>query len=211
MVICPITVTYNHVSIFLCSRTKKAFNLNYQVEQYLRFLNSPICLEFLSSPGNFNFFRKFVIWWQLKSAAHVTTRLIFLELTHTKIFLSKHRLWDGSLVVIAWNVNWMFCGSLLLLWFFPKLVGWLHVPSEWHITTYLYFFAQERKKLLIKLPSRAIFAISKFPYLFRIAQLTRKFQFLSQICQMVTSTISGIHVTTRLIFHELTHSTIFLS
>ena len=149
MVICPITVTYNHVSIFLCSRTKKAFNLNYQVEQYLRFLNSPICLEFLSSPGNFNFFRKFVIWWQLKSAAHVTTRLIFLELTHSKIFLSKHRLWDGSLVVIAWNVHWMFCGSLLLLWFFPKLVGWLHVPSEWHITTYLYFFAQEQKSFLL--------------------------------------------------------------
>ena len=48
MVICPVRRTYNHVSIFLFSNTKKA--LNYQVEQYLRLLNSPICLEFLSSP-----------------------------------------------------------------------------------------------------------------------------------------------------------------
>ena len=39
MVICPVRRTYNHLSIFLFSNTKKA--LNYQVEQYLRLLNSP--------------------------------------------------------------------------------------------------------------------------------------------------------------------------
>ena len=55
--------------------------LNYQVEQYLRLLNSHICLEFLSLPGTFNFFREFVRWLQVKSAAHVFTRLIWLEST----------------------------------------------------------------------------------------------------------------------------------
>ena len=89
-------------------------------------------------------------------------------------------MWTECFMVRCWYFN-----------SFPQLVGWLYVPSEWHITTYLYFFAQERKKLLIKLPSRAIFAISKFPYSFRIAQLPRKFQFLSQIFQMVTTAISG--------------------
>ena len=54
MVICPVRSTYNHVSIFLFSSTEKA--INYQVEQYLRSLNSHICLEFLSSPRNVNLF-----------------------------------------------------------------------------------------------------------------------------------------------------------
>ena len=50
----------NHVSIFLFSSTKK--DLNDQVEQYLRLLNSHISSEFFSSPKNFNFFREFVSW-----------------------------------------------------------------------------------------------------------------------------------------------------
>ena len=83
MVICPVR-TYNHVSIFLLSSTQKA--LAYQVEQYLRLLNSHICLEFLSSPRNFNFFREYVRWLQVQSAVDVTTRLIWLESTHSAIF-----------------------------------------------------------------------------------------------------------------------------
>ena len=60
MVISPVRKTYNHLSIFLFSSTKKA--INYQVEQYLRLLNSYICLQLLSSPRHFNFFREFVRW-----------------------------------------------------------------------------------------------------------------------------------------------------
>ena len=56
MVKCPVRVTYNHASIFVCSRTKKP--LNYQVKQHLQFLNSYSCLELLSSPENFNFFSR---------------------------------------------------------------------------------------------------------------------------------------------------------
>ena len=47
---------------------------------------------------------------------------------------------------------------------------------------------QERKKAY-KIPTRATFAIANFPYLFRISHLSRKFQFLSRICQTMTSTI----------------------
>ena len=51
-------------------------------------------------------------------------------------------------------------------------------------------FLCSRTKKALKLPSRATFAIVKFSYLFRISQLSCKFQFLSRICEMVISTIS---------------------
>ena len=127
MVICPVRRTYNHVSIFLFSSTKKP--LNYQVEQYLRLLNSHICLEFLSSPRNFNFFREYVRWWQIQSAVHVTTRLILLESTHSAIFFPCHRLRHDSLGVIAWIPSSISFGSVLLVWYFSKYVRWLYVPS----------------------------------------------------------------------------------
>ena len=144
MVICPVRRTYNHVSIFLFSNTKKA--LNYQVEQYLRLLSSPICLEFLSSPRDFNFFREFVRWWQVQSAVHVTPRLIWLQSTHSAIFFPCHRLRHDSLEVIAWIPSSISFGSVLLVWYFWKYVRWLYLPSERHITTYRYFFSQAPKK-----------------------------------------------------------------
>ena len=113
MVICPVRRTYNHVSIFLFSSTEKA--LNYQVEQYLRLLNSHICLEFLSSPRNFNFFREYVRWWQIQSAVHVTTRLIFLEPTHSAIFFPRHRLRHDRLGVTGWILSSISFGSVLLV------------------------------------------------------------------------------------------------
>ena len=70
-------------------------------------------------------------------------------------------------------------------------VRWLYVSSEGHITTYRYFFVIERKKPLNYQAEQHVRAIVKFLYLSRIPQLTRKFQFLSRICQMVTCRISG--------------------
>ena len=75
-----------------------------------------------------------------------------------------------------------------------------------HVSIFLF----SRTKKDFKLPSRATFAIPKFQYLFRIAQLTRKFQFLSKHCQMVTSTISGTCHREVNIGRVRTHSTIFL-
>ena len=146
MVICPIRRTYNHVSIFLFSSTKKV--LNCEVEQCLRLLNSHICLEFLSSPRNFNFSREYVRWWQIQSAVHVTTRLILLESTHSAIFFPWHRLRQDSLAVAAWIPSSICFGSVLLVWYFSKYVRWLYVPSEGHITTYRYFFSQAPKRPL---------------------------------------------------------------
>ena len=45
--------------------------------------------------------------------------------------------------------------------------GYMSLQRHSHITTYRYFFAKERKKPLIKLTSRARFAIAEFSYLFR--------------------------------------------
>ena len=47
MVICPVTGTYNHVQIFLCSRLKKPLNL--PVERHLEWLNAYICFKLLTS------------------------------------------------------------------------------------------------------------------------------------------------------------------
>ena len=49
-----------------------------------------------------------------------------------------------SLAVKTPIENTIFCGSLLILSFFLKYVRWLYVPSEGHITTHRYLFAQER-------------------------------------------------------------------
>ena len=133
MVICPVRVTYNHVSIFVCSRAKKP------------------------------------------------------RVSSLKLFRSQHRLTHGSLVVITSNASPISCGSPLILWFF---FGNIYVRLEWHITTYRYFFAQERKKALI-LPGREAFSFGKFLYLFKISHFSRKFQFLLRICRVVSSTISG--------------------
>ena len=110
MVICPVRRTYNHLSIFLFSSTKKA--INYQVEQYLRLLNSPICLEFLSSPRDFNFFR------QVQSAVHVTTRLIWLQSTQSGIYFPRNSLRHDSLGVVAWIPSSNSFGSVLRVWYF---------------------------------------------------------------------------------------------
>ena len=56
-----------------------------------------------------------------------------------------------------------------------------------HVSIFLF----SSTKKAFKLPSRVIFAIAEFSYLFRTSQLTEKLQFLSRICQMVKNTISG--------------------
>ena len=107
--------------------------------------NSHTCLEFLCLPGYFNLFRKFVRWWEVQSAVHVTTKLICLKFYFLKIFLSWRILKHDSLVVITSNATPVSYGSPFILWIFSKYVRWLYVLSEWHITTYRYLFAQERK------------------------------------------------------------------
>ena len=58
------------------------------------------------------------------------------------------RLGHDSIGVKTSNASRIFCGSLLILLFSLKYVRWLYVPSQGHITTYRYFFAQEWKKPL---------------------------------------------------------------
>ena len=82
MVISPVKRTYNHVSIFLFSSTKK--DLNCQHEQYLRLLNSHTCLQLLSSPRNVNLFRKFFFWFGPPS-------LIFLKICQMVICPVRRR------------------------------------------------------------------------------------------------------------------------
>ena len=60
--------------------------LNYQIKQNLPLLNSQICLEFLSSRGNFNLLREFLKWLHVQSAVHVTTRVIWQKFTNYNIF-----------------------------------------------------------------------------------------------------------------------------
>ena len=54
MVICPVTLTYSDVLIFVCSRMK-----NLLVERHLELLNAYICFKLISSPRNFNFSPEF--------------------------------------------------------------------------------------------------------------------------------------------------------
>ena len=177
MFICPVRVTYNNVSISLCSRTKKAFKLpsraTFAISKF------PYLFRIAQFTRKFQFLSQICqMMTSTISGIHVTRRLIWLELTHSTIFLSSNRLWHGSLMVIKWDVNPILCGSLLMFWFFSKIGRMVICPVR---VTYNHvsIFLCSRTKKEFKLPSRAIFAISKFPYLLRIAQLTQKFQFLS--------------------------------
>ena len=66
------------------------------------------------------------------------------------------------------------CGSLLILLLFLKICQMVICPVR---ATYNHvsIFLCSRTRKGFKIPSRATFAIAKFPYLFGISQLTRKF------------------------------------
>ena len=86
--------------------------------------------------------------------------------------------------------------ELNILWFAPDTlifseIGRMVICPVRVTYNHVSIFLCSRTKKAFKLPCRAAFAIPKFPYLFRIPQLARKFQFLSPICHMVTSTIRG--------------------
>ena len=87
-------------------------------------------------------------------------------------------------------------GELNILWFVPDTlifskIGRMVICPVRVTYNHVSIFVCSRTKKAFKLPGRATFAIAKLLYLFIIAQLTRIFQFLSPICHMVTSTISG--------------------
>ena len=79
--------------------------------------------------------------------------------------------------------------------FSPKYLGWLYVPSEWHITTWWYFFAPERK-IAFKLKNLATIAISKFLISFKFHISLKKYTFLVGWLHVQ----SAVHVTTTLIY-----------
>ena len=86
--------------------------------------------------------------------------------------------------------------ELNILWFAPDTlifskIGWMVICPVRVTYNHVSIFLCSRMKKSFELPKLVTFAIPKFPHFFRIAQLTRKFQFLSKICHMVTSTISG--------------------
>ena len=104
------------------------------------------------------------------------------------------------------NILW-FASDTLIFSKIGRMVICLVRVTYNHVSIFLC----SRTKKAFKLPSRGTFPIAEFPYLFRIAQLTRKFQFLSKLCQMETSTISGTcHHEVNMV-RVITHSAIFLS
>ena len=74
--------------------------------------------------------------------------------------------------------------------FCSKYVGWLYVPSEGHITTYGYLFAQERKRPLNYQVEQHLRGLNSYICL-ELLSLPRNFNFSPKQCQMVTSTISS--------------------
>ena len=105
--ICPVRETDNHVSIYISLLNNEKELLNYQVDQHLPLLNSHICLEFLSSPRNFNYILSWICW---------------LELTHSRKFLSSDRCRHGCLGVITLNASATSYGSLVCFCFFFKMM-----------------------------------------------------------------------------------------
>ena len=171
--------------------------LSYQVEQYLRLLNCRICLEFVSLPRNFNFFCEFVRWWQVQSAVHVTTRLISLESSHSAIFFPWHRLRQYSLGVIAWIPSSVSFGSVLLVWFFPNMSdGYMSRQKDIQPPIHISFLKYQKMPLNYQVEQYLRF-LNSHGYLFRVSHLTHKLQFLSRICQMVTSTIMQRYMSQR--------------
>ena len=100
----------------------------------------------------FQFFAGIFRWWHVQSAVHVTTRLILPELTRSTTFVWKirgsNRIRQDSLGLKRRMWAQYFVVRSSYFYFSLKYVGWLYVPSQGHITTYRYFFAQEWKKPL---------------------------------------------------------------
>ena len=97
------------------------------------------------------------------------------QLRHSSLGV-KHRMRVPYLVVRSSNY-----------YFSSKYVRWLYDPSEKHITTYRYFFVQQRKTVF-KLANRATFEIAKSLICFKFHSSLKNFSILGQ---MVTCTISG--------------------
>ena len=81
------------------------------------------------------------------NSVHVTTRIIWPELTRSTTFVSKirwlNRLRHDSLGVKISNANPIFCGSLLILLFFLKICQMVICYVTRTKNTYRYFFALE--------------------------------------------------------------------
>ena len=78
---------------------------------------------------------KVTSWWHVQSVVHVTTRLIWPDLTRSTTFVSNirwmNRVRHGSLGVWTSTARAISCGSLLILSFLLKIdVRWLYVPPE---------------------------------------------------------------------------------
>ena len=116
-----------------------------------------------------------IVSQSLQSVVHGTTRLIWPELTHSTIFHSEDQLRHGSLGIIRSNVSTISDGSLVIPWFFLKISQMVICPVRGTYNHVTIFFCLRTKKKAFKLPSRATFAISKFPYLFRVSNLSGNF------------------------------------
>ena len=136
MVICPVRGTYNHVTIFLFSRTKKTFKLPSRATFVIS--KFPYFFRVSRLSGNFNFFLEFVRWWQVQSAVNGTTRLIWPELTHSTIFLSLNQLRHGSLGVIMSKLSTIWFARHTLIFSQNKSDGYMPVIGTYnHVTIFL--------------------------------------------------------------------------
>ena len=144
MVIYPVRGTYKRVSIFFISRTKKAFKLpSWAIFTIVKFRHLFIISKLTQK---FQF-----LWrmWQIVTSTISGTCHFGLNLAKVPIkqyFFRK--IFSDTLVYGLWYQmrapylvvrSWYFD-------FFSKYVIRLYVSSEGHISTYRYFFAQERKK-----------------------------------------------------------------
>ena len=213
MVICCVTGTYNHVYTFFCSRLKKTVKLASRAS-----FGMAKCL-YLFQIGQFSqkfqFFLGIFRWWPVESAVNVTTRLIWPDLIRSTTFIWKiwwpSRIRHDSLGVKTLNASPIFCGSLLIL-FFPVKICQMVICSVTGTYNHVYIFFCSRMKKAFKRASRASFGMAKCLYLFQICQLSQKFYFFAGISRWWQSwhVESAVHVTTRLIWPELTRSTTFV-
>ena len=99
----------------------------------------------------------------------------FITSTQTRWFMGYNREGEHHILYFASHAYLPFFFKICRLVICPVRGTYNHVS----------IFLCSRTKTAFELTSRATFAIAKFSYLFRISQLTRKFQFLSRICQML--------------------------
>ena len=101
----------------------------------------------------------------------------------------------------------MQAGYLVVRFYFSsKYVRWLYVPSEGHVTLHTYFLLKGSRRTS-KVAGRALFAIANSYICFEFLNSLWNFNFSQELSCRRWQAQSSVHVTTRLFWPELSHST----